>query len=81
MNRSGSLVIQAVQEFGLPSRVCMDRGGENIEVVRYMLNHVNCGGSVITGRSTHNQHIERLWRDLYNGCISPPFTFWKMFNC
>ena len=56
--------LQAVQEFGFPSIVRMDRGGENIKVVRYMLNHVHCGpgrGIAITGQSTHNQWIERLY--------------------
>ena len=70
-NRSDTVLnafVHAAEEFGLPSRVRMDMGGENRSVASYMIEHPERGpgsGSAITGRSTHNQRIEHLWRDLF----------------
>lgn len=61
-----SLFLEAVQTYGIPSRVRSDKGGENIQVCHFM---ISFNLEACTDRNshiaTHNQRIERLWRDVY----------------
>lgn len=74
-----SLFVSAVQSHGLPEKVRSDLGGENVDIWRYMVEQHGTNSAVITGSSTHNERIERLWRDVFR-CVGSLYynTFKKL---
>ena len=60
------LLIEACQKYGTPCRLRSDKGGENVFVA--LLNLINGENRYthITGRSMHNQRIERIRKYVFN---------------
>ena len=70
--------LKGAHTYDLPNRVRSDKGRENVLVADYMIKKRLPGrGSIITGPSTHNQRIERLWRDVFYGVIG---FYYELFS-
>eukprot|EP00794_Sanderia_malayensis_P001890 gene1890-2144_t len=67
--------LKGVEDYGLPLKARSDKGLENVLVADYMIEKRG-EGSMITGKSTHNQRIERLWRDIFIGVLG---CFYRLF--
>ena len=72
-NRAATVLnnfFKAVEQHGLPSRVCTDQGTIHVKPSS------PGRGSFITGPSVHNQRIEKLWRDLFVDCL---YIYYSVF--
>lgn len=63
-----SCYLDAVSNYGLPNQVRSDLGSENVDVWRYMVEQHSSESVVVVGSSTHNERIERMWRDVHR-CV------------
>ena len=62
--------MEVLDKFDISSRVRSDKGRWNVLIAEFMITHKGTGrGSIITGKSTHNQIIERLWGDVFDGVL------------
>ena len=66
--------MEGVRDFGVPLRVRTDKGMENSKIADFMIEKRG-SSSMLLGKSVHNQRIERLWRDVFNGVLGYYYRF------
>ena len=76
-NRLLSVFAGAVQKHGLPECVRTDLGCENVDLWQYMAEQHVSTSAIVTDSSTHNEHIERLWWDVFG--VLYHFFFYNNF--
>ncbi|XP_030579643.1 uncharacterized protein LOC115776189 [Archocentrus centrarchus] len=70
--------MNSVEKFGFPLRVRGDQGVENVGIAHCMFTVRGCGkASYISGKSVHNQRVERLWRDVWMAVTS---TYYELLH-
>ena len=63
--QSVKLFEEAITDYGAPSRIWIDKRGENTLISKIMAEiRGNGRRSFLASSSVHNQRTERLWRDL-----------------
>ncbi|XP_018922846.1 uncharacterized protein LOC109049637 [Cyprinus carpio] len=73
-----SFFLQSIEKNGVPSRVRGDQGVENLNIARFMFTVRGTDrASFISGKSVHNQRIERLWHDVWTAVTS---TYYDTLN-
>jgi len=74
-----SAILPALRELGCPRFLRIDAGMENVAIGNFML-QVRGEGSVLIGKSVHNQRVERFWRDMRNQTLSEYISFFKQLT-
>ena len=76
-----SCFLKVVNTYGIPSRVRSDQGRGNVSVADFMIEHRGAGrGSMLPCKSTHNQRIERLWRDVFEAFLALCYEIFKFME-
>lgn len=72
------LLTNASRKFGIPSRIRVDHGTENVDTCIFMEGYRGENrGSAIKGKSSHNQRIERLWVDLWDSVSNEYYSLFS----